>query len=253
MQLQRRAFTLGLPWTAWGQPADTLLMVAEVDPPYVLPARHPLGKGIDIDLAEEALRLGAGPSLRLQLVPFRRALAMLERQEADLTVALRRTPERERFLNFSRTYGEEVKHQFLCSTDSRVQLRRLQDLRGLRVGLVRGFAYPPALAATLGPPEAWASWANSKEALLRMVAAGHVDVGVMNAVVADWLRAELQLESVLRVEALELRSGTATQMAFSRRPAALAALAAMDRGLAQLERSGWARFQARYQRTDRKP
>jgi polar amino acid transport system substrate-binding protein len=168
-------------------------------------------------------------------------------------VALRRTPERERFLSFSRPYGEEVRHQFLCAASSPLRLRALEDLRGLRVGLVRGFAYPPALSAALGPLDSWASWASSKAALLRMLAAGHVDVAVMNAVVADWLQNELQLERTLRVEPLVLRSGTATQMAFSRRPAALAALAAMNQGLAQLERSGWARFEARYLRTDRKP
>ena len=224
-------------------------MVVEADPPYVLPPRHPLGKGIDIDIdiAEAALRLGGGPKLVLQYVPFRRALVMLERGEADLTVALRRTPERERFLSFSRPYGEEVRHQFLRSADSSVRVRSLDDLRGLRVGVVRGFAYPPALAAALGQP---ASQATSKPALLRMLAAGHVDLAVMNAVVADWLMSELEL-GTLRAEPFELRSGAPTQMAFSRRPAALAALAQLNQGLAQLEKSGWARFEARYLRDGR--
>jgi polar amino acid transport system substrate-binding protein len=234
MSLRRRSLTLTLLGAGAGaapaRGAAPLRLVAEVDPPYVLPGHEPLGAGIDIDIARQALALGQGPDFRVQLLPFRRALILLENGQADLTLGLGITPERERYLAFSQPYGGEVRHQFISATGSRVRVRALDDLRSLRVGLVRGYAYPEGVMRTIGQP---ASWASSKSALLRMVVAQRIDVAVMEAQAARWVAGELGLQAALQAQPFEIRSASGAHFAFSRAsPAAMAARAAMDRGLA---------------------
>ena len=236
MPLQRRPFALTLlsawPWAAGAAGAPPLRMAVEVDPPYVLPNAEPLGAGIDIDIARQALALGHGPDFQVQLLPFRRALILLESGQADLTLGLGITPERERYLAFSQPYGGEVRHQFIAAAGSRVNVRALSDLRGLRVGLVRGYAYPEGVLSTVGEP---ASWASTKASLLRMVVARRVDVAVMEAQAALWWASELGLQAALQAQPFEVRSPSGAHFAFSRAsPAAMAALAAMNRGLARL-------------------
>lgn len=221
-----------------------LRLVSDPSPPYVMPAGHRLGEGIDVDIARTALALAGFNAVELELVPWRRALAMLASGAADLAPAVRRTPEREKFVVFSQPYGEPVQHRFLTPTGSGLHVRHLRDLRGMRIGLVRGFAYPAPLREILGEP---AAWATHKEALLRMAAARHIDVAVVNAVTADWLLSQLQLTRALDIQPYAYTSGERTQFALSRRsPAALAALEPLNAGLRQLEREGWGRFAARY-------
>jgi len=247
MRLTRRHLALTLPWAgaALAGPQAPLKLVAAIDAPYVLPPGHALGEGVDVDIARAALRLGGGLELRLERVPFRRALALLEWGEADLTLGLANTPERARYLAFSRPYGHESWYVFLRASAAATRVRGLNDLRALRVGLVRGFAYPAALQAALGtsPP----TLATSREALLRMAAVGHVDVAVAERLTANWLLRELGLERALQIENFLLRGGGSPLMGLSRRSVpAMAALDAMNRGLARLETGGWSRFEAPY-------
>lgn len=239
MSLRRRPFTLTLLGASVGaaptRAAAPLRMAVEVDPPYVLPGHEPMGAGIDIDIARQALALGQGPDFRVQMLPFRRALILLESGQADLTLGLGITPERERYLAFSQPYGGEVRHQFITATGSRVVVRALDDLRRLRVGLVRGYAYPEGVARTVPQPS---SWASSKSSLLRMVVAQRIDVAVIEAEAARWVAGELGLQSALQAQPFEIRSPSGAHFAFSRAsPAAMAALGAMNRGLALMARS----------------
>lgn len=203
-----------------------------------------MGEGIDIDIARAALRQFGGPELSVQRVPFRRALAMLKLGEADLTVGLGRTPEREELLAFSRPYGNEVWYQFLGAKALAPRVQSLDDLHELHVGVVQGHSLPASLEAAL---RGRVSRVTSREALLRMAAAGHVDLAVMERMTGRWLQLELGLQDRLRAEAFELRSGGAPHMGFSRRSAeAMAALPLMDRGIERLAAKGWARFEERY-------
>lgn len=239
MPMQRRSVALSVLGAslgpAWAAERAPLRMAVEIDPPYVLPDSEPLGAGIDIDLARQALALGQGPDFRVQLLPFRRVLALLEAGQADLSLGMGRTPERERYLAYSQPYGGEVRHQFISAIGSGVVVRSLAELRGLRVGLVRGYAYPAPVLEAVGPPS---SWASSRQALLRMVVAQRIDVAVMEAQAARRVAQELGLGQALQVQPFESRSPSGTHFVFSRAsPTAMAALEAMNRGLALLARS----------------
>lgn len=222
-----------------------LLMPVAVLPPYVMEPGHPAGEGIDIDVTRAALA-GAGPyRLRVERLPWRRVLAQLEAGAADLTTATRDTPERRRFLGFSRGYGATVQHDFYALRERGALVRRLDDLRGLRVGVVAGFAFPPALQAGLGGK---LDEALNLSTLLRMVAAERIDVAVVNSLPGRWLIDELGLGQRLARQPFHHDSGDQTHMAVSlRRPGSAQLLAELNRGLQQLARQGaWSRFEAPY-------
>ena len=216
----------------------TLRMVSETLPPYVLPEDHPLGEGIDVDIARQALGAQGGLPIRLERLPWRRALALLESGEADLAPGVRRTAERERFLAFSQPYGSVVRHRAYSAREVRFSVRRSADLAQWHVGLVQGYAYPENLLAALG---ARVSRLPDEPALLR------VDVALVTDLRARWAVQQLGLQQALRLHPFEFAEGHRTQMAFSRKSGtAMAALALMNRGLAQLERGGWQRFEQPY-------
>jgi polar amino acid transport system substrate-binding protein len=224
-----------------------LLMPVALLPPYVLDAGHPAGDGIDIDITRAALALVGSYRLRVERLPWRRVLAQLEAGDADLTAAARDTPERRRFLSFSRGYGATVQHDFYALRERGALVRRLEDLRGLRVGVVAGFAFPPALQAGLGSDT---EQALNLPILLRMVAAQRIDVAVVNSLPGRWLVQELGLAQRLARQSYSHDSGDQTRLAVSlRRTGSAQLLAELDRGLALLARQGpWSRFEAPYLR-----
>lgn len=227
-------------------PRELLMPVASL-PPYVLDAGHPAGDGIDIDITRAALALVGDYRLRVERLPWRRVLAQLEAGEADLTVAARDTPERRRFLAFSRGYGANVEHDFFALRERGALVRRLEDLRGLRVGVVAGFAFPTPLQAALGGD---IEQALNLPILLRMVAAQRIDVAVVNSLPGRWLVQELGLTQRLARQAYSHDSGDQTHLAVARHRAGSAQLLAeLNRGLSLLARQGpWSRFEAPYLR-----
>ncbi len=222
-----------------------LLMVTAALEPFTLPPQHPLGEGMDIDLAREALMRGGGYRLRVVHVPWRRVLAELKAGQADLSAGVHNTAERRQFLAYSQRYGNAVRYDFYTRRGSDIAVRGLADLAGRRVGLMAGAEYPSALqAAIVGPIER----ATDLHTLLRMLAAGRVDVVVGNELPARWLVRHQPYGPQLERQPYTHDTGTPTQMAFSRqRPGFEAALAAMNRGLSLLaQEHRWAALQARY-------
>jgi polar amino acid transport system substrate-binding protein len=246
LPLRRRSLTgllagAGLP--VLGQ-AATLRMVSDAATPHVMPAGHPLGEGIDVDIARQALASQGVTGLQLQILPWRRALAQLERGEADFAPAMRRTPEREAFLAFSRPYGTSVQHLLLSRAGMPLAVRSLRDLQGLRIGVVQGYAYPAQVVQAVGPRLVRV---NDQVALLRMAAAGRFDAALISALAGIWMVHELGLADALRHHPLVVDEGRQTQFAVSRRsPHAQALLSALDRGLAKFDAAAWQRFERPY-------
>ena len=125
-------------------PSEVLLVNAPY-PPYVMPEGHSLGPGIDMEIAMTALE-NMGVKTTVQLVPFKRALAMLEEGQADLTTSLSFRAERDGYLLWSLPYRTDTNYIFFTRKDSDFEPKRIEDLRGRKVGVVRGFVFPPAFA-----------------------------------------------------------------------------------------------------------
>lgn len=255
MDARRRLLACGAallaPRWADAQPAaDTgpLVMANAVYPPLVNPAGHDSGEGCDIDVAREALRRGGfDGAIELQLVPWKRALFMLQHGTADFTTTANFSAERDRFLRWSTPYRAGVRYQFYTRKGSPLRLSRLEDLRGRRLALSAGFIYPQAVLVAAGTP---AEYGRSVADTVRLVERGRAEVALVSALAGTWEIRQAGMGDALDRQPLEFFNAEPTFMAFSQAsPRADAALAAMNAGIASLQRDGSiARLERRYVR-----
>lgn len=217
--------------------APTLVLVNAIYPPLVNPPGDAGGEGVDIDIAREALRRGGYTGgIELQWVPWKRALFMLERGLADFTTTINFSTERDRFLRWSKAYRAGKQYYFYTRKGSGLQLRRLGDLRGLRLALSDGFIYPQAvLDAATGKPELGRNVAGA----VQLVERGRADVVIATALAGAWEIHQLGLTERVERQPLEHFNPEPTFMAFSAAsPRAAAGLAAMNAGLTGMLRDG---------------
>lgn len=239
------------PGWALAQPADAagpLVLANTVYPPLVNPQGHASGEGVDIEIAREALRRGGYTGgIELQWVPWKRVLFMLERGLADFTTTVNHSAERDRFLRWSTSYRAGKRYHFYTRRGSGLKLEKLQDLRGLRLAVSAGYIYPPAvLAQTDGHVE----HARDVGAAVQLVEQQRADVVIVTALVGLWEIRQQDLADRLERQPLQHFHAEPTFMAFSRHsPRSMAALAAMDTGLAGMLRDGSiARVEKKYVR-----
>jgi polar amino acid transport system substrate-binding protein len=217
------------------EPAPKLQLVNDVYPPFVLEKNNPLGEGIDIEIAREALRRGGGYEIEVTLVPWKRVLHMLQIGEADLTTTITRTDERETFLDWSRGYRASTTYSFYTSTASNI--RTMNDLNGKTLGVTRGYKYPEKITSI---PNVVLDESNSIEGTLKKLAAGRVNAIVINGAVGQWKINRLGLTERIGKPAFTFVNPdkSPTLMAFSKKRNPSPALQAMNRGLAEMIRDG---------------
>lgn len=257
MDTRRRLLTLSAaalaPGWARAQAASasaggTLVLANAVYPPLVNPEGHPSGEGVDIEIAREALhRGGYGGAIELQWVPWKRALFMLERGLADFTTTVNYSPERDRFLRWSLAYRAGVRYHFYSRKDSGLQLQHLEDLRGHSLAMSAGFIYPKAVLETAA---GHVEYGRDVGGAVQLVERGRAEVVIVSALAGTWEIRQLGLADRLKRHALEYFNSEPSFMAFSKNsPRSMAALAAMDIGLASMQRDGSiTRIEKRYVR-----
>lgn len=210
MSGQRRRLAAGAPAGAWRRMLAGLLsgllalasaagaaplhLVFEDYPPYeYLDGGEPTGINVRI-LREVGERLGL--ALRLEPLPWMRAIHLAEHGEVDGIFSLFKNAERERFLVFPDVALSRETNVLLTSRLRPVAVASREDLRGKSVGVVAGNAYGSWFDA--------ADWIDKhpvtgSERLLRKQADGRTDVSVSNAQVANFLIQRLQLQDQLIV------------------------------------------------------
>lgn len=240
------AASLAGPWAHAEPAADPLVLVNTVYPPLVNPRGHPSGEGVDIEIAREALKRGGyAGTIEIQWVPWKRALFMLERGTADFTTTVNYSPERDRFIRWSASYRAGKNYHFYTRVGSGLKLEKLQDLHGLRLAVGAGYIYPKPVLDQVGDQ---VEYARDVGAAVQLVERGRADVVIVTALVGLWEVRNLGLVSRLDRQPLQFFNPEPTFMGFSRNsPRSMAALAAMDAGLASMLHDGSiARIEKRY-------
>jgi len=253
MDTRRRLLTLGAAalapgWACAAPAGGTLVLANAVYPPLVNPQGHPGGEGIDIEIAREALRRGGYTgAIEIQWVPWKRALSMLERGTADFTTTVNHSADRDRFLRWSQAYRAGVRYHFYTRKGSPLNLQQLEDLHGHSLALSAGFIYPQAvLSAAAGRVE----YGRDVAGAVQLVVRERAEVVIVSALAGTWEIRQLGLADALERQPLEHFNPEPTFMGFSKNsPRSTAALAAMDTGLASMQRDGSiARIEKRYVR-----
>jgi len=258
MDTRRRFLTgsaaaLALPWAQAQTPASapatsTLVLANALYPPLVNPHGHASGEGVDIDIAREALhRGGYTGAIEVQWVPWKRVLFMLERGMADFTTTVNYSKDRDRFLRWSKAYRAGVRYHFYSRKGTSLKLQQLDDLRGHTLALSAGFIYPKAV---LEAADGHVEYGRDVAGAVQLVERGRAEVVIVSALAGTWEIRQLGVADALERHPLEHFNPEPTFMAFSKNsPRAMTALAAMDMGLASMQRDGSiTRIEKRYVR-----
>lgn len=230
--LAAAALPAGLVLPARGADAPVRLVATEF-PPYT-GSTLPRG-GIACEITRAALRQ-AGLSMELSFRPWARALLEFHRGDHDGVIGAWRSAERERTMRFPQPLGILNQVGFMGRVDRKRRVDDLAALRGLRIGVVHGYANPPAFeAAQLSVETAVDDLAN-----LRKLLAGRVELALIDKGVGAHL-----LETQLREGAGKLAwlepavSEVPLYTVFSRtRPEGERLSAALTRGMGELQGSG---------------
>jgi ABC-type amino acid transport substrate-binding protein len=235
--------------TAASAPASgTLVLVNAVYPPLVNPRGHASGEGIDIDIAREALRRGGqAGAIEVDWVPWKRALFMLERGLADFTTTVNHSADRDRFLRWSQAYRAGVHYHFYSRKGSGLKLQHLEELRGHSLALSAGFIYPQAV---LGAAAGRVEYGRDVASAVQLVVRERAEIVLVSALAGTWEIRQLGLAGALERQPLEHFNPEPVFMGFSKNsPRSASALAAMNLGLASMQRDGsLTRIEKRYVR-----
>jgi ABC-type amino acid transport substrate-binding protein len=193
---------------------DGFVLINSPYPPYVMPQGHPLGPGIDMEIAMRVLeRLGIRPQVRLE--PFKRVLAMLEQGSADMTTSLSFREDRDRYLLWSMPYRKDTAYVFYTRKDSTFIPRSLEDLRGKTVGMARGFVFPEAFMQDTAIAK---DEAPHMQSLAAMLLEGRFDAIIVNSMAGSYeLMATGRMNEIRRAPfSISTPGDAGTFMGFSR-------------------------------------
>ena len=218
-------------------------MVNTVYQPFVNPPGHPIGEGMDVALAREALKR-AGYDLAIELLPWRRVLYMLKAGLADFTTTISRRDDREAYLSFTAPYRLGANYRFYTRRGSPVRIASLDDLRNLRMGVIEGFHYPPTL---LSQPGIRTVAGREIGSLVAMLMANRTDCLLVTAIAGAWEIRERGLDAQVERQPYEWESDSPNYLAFSTARLGGDTLASVSAALVQMGRDGTqARIEKRY-------
>ena len=136
------ALTLGggAALAASGERPREYLLVTDFWPPFRIEGENGAMQGIDIELIAK-LETRLKIKIRVQRVPWVRALGMMRDGTADLMSGLARTQERETFILYQAPAYAEIRPAFYQLATNAQPIKRYEDLASTRIGFTRGSVY----------------------------------------------------------------------------------------------------------------
>ena len=175
---------------ALAEEARKYVFMDEPLPPYTYGRVGEISyRGLTKDIFDELFgRLGMCYEIRL--VPWARALDNARHGSCDGVPLLIRTEERERFLAYSDPVVENRELlYFLPARMGDFQWNELDDLKGLRIGLVRGYTYAEGLMEAIDKGTVQVTYSKDSTLNFTMLRAERVDIIVEDESVAGPLLA----------------------------------------------------------------
>jgi len=166
-----------------------------------------VAQGIAVDLVRRVMR-NLGHEVDIQVLPWARALAEAESGEVAAVFTAYKTPERERYLDYSREVLIDQTVSLFVRAGSPVDFSgRLPDLAGATIGVVNAMSYGPSFdaAAKTGVLKYLERTSDSRTNFRQLVSQ-RVDLVVSNRCVALDLLNEMQATTAVRELALPVES-----------------------------------------------
>ncbi len=172
--------------------AETLVAVGDPWPPYLGPDLRE--QGLATRIVREALGR-EGYELKIQFMPWARALRLVRTGDADLLVAAWWTEARAAYLHYSDPYAVNS-IRFIKRRDDPFEFEGLESLDNKRIGVVRSYGYGDAFYNA----DNYQRIENTDFLVnVRMLLAGRIDLTIEDKLVASTIlkeKAPQQLDSI---------------------------------------------------------
>ena len=121
--------------------ADNLDFAVSEFTPYIFEENGKI-TGIHVDIVTEACKkLGIKPNFHF--LPWKRALVYMEHGKVDALLSPVKTEERIKFMYYSSEPIDAEKTVFMARKDKNMKVAKLDDLKGISIGVIRGYSYSP--------------------------------------------------------------------------------------------------------------
>jgi ABC-type amino acid transport substrate-binding protein len=155
-------------------PARLQVLVEDAASPW----SNRAGQGVANDMVRAAFS-AAGVDVELVVVPYARCKTLVMQGGAAACFSMSDAPELRNLVRFADKPLFSVTPRFYYNIDHKVTAKSVADLaRGMRVGIVHGYEYPP-FVAQLPARGILVESARSDVANLRKLAAGRIDVALV--------------------------------------------------------------------------
>lgn len=231
-------FLFSLP--AFAKGANPLIVFDDYPPYHYWKNGTPAGLDIAL-LSEASVRMGI--KFRYERRTWQRSLQEVEYGDVTGLCAGMRTAKRERFAIYPSEYLSLETNWVISLSESGVKVNNLDDLRGLQVGVVTGYAYGPGFDGLVGLQKIYSK---SDALLLKKLLSGRLDVIVGNDMVMKYLAGEAGQFDKLNFQ-LKLNSEP-LYLILSRKQAISSEIAAtFSRVLREMQEDGtYGRIRSRY-------
>ena len=213
--------------------AEPLIALDNANPPFMY-LENGETKGLYAELLRAVFQR-AGVDVDIRGMPWKRALRMGEGGRAGVGGIYQTAPRLEIF-DYSQPIFEE-KLIVYARTGSALRFTRLEDLYGMRVGVIRGWSYTEAFDAAAKAGRMQMTESSSDEANFRMLASGRLDAVI--AIELAGQRILKRLDLLDKVRALEpALSINPTYLVFAKKAQQQQLLQRFDQSLAQMREDG---------------
>ncbi|MFN4309979.1 MAG: substrate-binding periplasmic protein [Ferrovibrio sp.] len=214
-------------------PAATARVLINDAPPYRIVSRA-LGdeghSGIYVDILR-AMAAETGLTLRFVEAPFVRGFPMMQAGEVDIMLGPNRTPERQAYLLYLDPPLPAEPKVFLTRPQG-PRIARYDDLRGLRIAVLRGAHYSSRFDADADISKEPVS---DYDAALRLLGGNRVDAAIMPEQQARWLLRWQQLNLAFSSYRIE---GSPSYIVIARNSPLAARAAELEAALRRLQSRG---------------
>lgn len=172
--------------------------------------------GSDVALIKDAFST-MGKQIVFQLVPWDISVKMLQSGLSTILPTISYREDRESYMYFSDPYRTESTYVFYTSKKKPIDIRRYEDLQGLKIGVVHGYSYFDRFRKDSSLTKMYSS---RDEILIRQLLRGSLDVIILNEDVGEYLIDSLQLKSDLMKQAFKVieKQGADTRLGFVKTP-----------------------------------
>jgi len=218
----------------------TLIFPNDPWPPFVLGKEGSEStEGIGVDLMRAIFNRIDGVSVKIPLVPWKRALNLVEQGKADAIPLLYKTAERELVMDFSDALfpSQDLVWYSKSHFPNGLEWEVTDDFKPYTMGVVTGYNYSKEIDKAINDREIKTVKAKNVKQLLIMLSGGRIDVAIANKVVgAALIKKEFKNRNIISMK--KPISEDNYYMAFSKKTSARDLLPKINSVIAELKKEG---------------